>query len=135
MASPIVCRLRVRYNECDQQGIVFNAHYFAYFDIALTEAWRALFGSYGAMVEQGVDVVVAEAQARFLASARFDDELDLRWSVQRLGNTAMSTRIDVIRAGETIVEGTMRHVFVRAGSTEKLRIPDPVRERLQAHVT
>jgi acyl-CoA thioester hydrolase len=133
VASPIVCRLRVRYHECDQQGVVFNAHYFTYFDIALTEAWRALFGSYGAMIEQGIDVVVAEAQARFLAGARFDDELELRWWVQRLGNTAMSTRIDVVRNGQTLVEGTMRHVFVRAGSTEKLPIPDTVRERLEPY--
>lgn len=134
MASPIVCRLRVRYNECDQQGVVFNAHYFAYFDVALTEVWRELFGSYGAMVERGTDVVVAEAAARFRAGARFDDELELRWWVVNLGNTSMSTRIDVVRDGEVLVEGEMRHVFVRAGSTEKEPIADAMRARLEEHL-
>jgi acyl-CoA thioester hydrolase len=126
--------MRVRYHECDQQGVVFNAHYFAYFDVALTEAWRELFGSYGALVEQGLDVVVAEAQARFHAAARFDDELELQWSVRRLGNTAMSTRVDVVRDGETLVEGELRYVFVRVGGTAKVAIPDAVRKRLEPYV-
>ena len=37
--------LRVRFGECDPQGIVFNAHYVAYFDVALTELWREALGS------------------------------------------------------------------------------------------
>ena len=45
--------LRVRYAECDAQGIVFNANHFAYFDITLTELWREAFGSYDAMVSAG----------------------------------------------------------------------------------
>ena len=50
---PFAHRLRVRYHECDPQGIVFNSHHFAYFDVVLTELWRAAFGSYGAMVASG----------------------------------------------------------------------------------
>jgi len=36
-----VHELRVRYGECDPQGIVFNANYLSYFDITVTELWRA----------------------------------------------------------------------------------------------
>jgi len=105
VAAPLAYRLRVRYGECDQQGVVFNAHYFAYFDIALTEAWRELFGPYLEMYERGIDMVVAEARARFLGGARFDEELELRWWVTRLGTTAMNIRIDVVRDGTSLVEG------------------------------
>jgi acyl-CoA thioester hydrolase len=135
VAAPIVSRIRVRYQECDPQGVVFNANYFAYFDMALTEAWRVLFeGGYVAMVEGGVDCVVAEAGARFRGGARFDDELDLRWWVTSLGNTSMGTRVDVVRDGETLVEGNLRHVFVRAGSTDKIEIPPAIRAGLAPHV-
>ena len=48
MTPPFVHQLRVRYHECDAQGIVFNAHHFAYFDVTLTELWREAFGSYDA---------------------------------------------------------------------------------------
>src|SRR4030095_16455395 len=49
-AVPFVHRLRVRFHECDPQGVVFNAHYFSYFDVALTEMWREAFGSYANVV-------------------------------------------------------------------------------------
>ncbi len=60
---------RVRYHECDAQKIVFNANYFMYFDMTMTELLRASFpdGGYDGMVEtHGVDVVVAEASAKLL---------------------------------------------------------------------
>ena len=40
-------RLRVRYHECDPQAIVFNAHYLAYCDLAVTELWRETMGGSG----------------------------------------------------------------------------------------
>ena len=60
MSEPFRHRLRVRYNECDPQGVVFNANYLTYFDLTMTELWREL-GGYQAMVDAGVDMVVAEA--------------------------------------------------------------------------
>jgi acyl-CoA thioester hydrolase len=127
-------RLRVRYGECDQQGVVFNAHYFAYFDHVLTEVWRDAVIPYKEMLRSGVDVVVAEARARFRAPARFEDEVDLVWWVTRLGNTAMTTRIDVMRGNELLVEGEMRHVFVDAGSSEKRPIPPEIRAPLERYL-
>ena len=132
--APFVHRLRVRYNECDAQGVVFNANWFLYFDIALTELQREAFGSYQAMVDGGADLVVAEASARFLAPGRFEDELDLAWTIVKLGNTSMTSRIDVMRDGEKLVEGQIRHVFVTPNLGSKTPIPDAVRERLAEYV-
>jgi len=134
MAERYTHRLRVRYSECDQQGVVFNAHYFAYFDDVLTEVWRDVLEPYKDMVKSGVDVVVAEARARFRSPARFDEEIDLVWWVTGLGHTAMTTRIDVQRDGELLVEGEMRHVFVEAGTNEKREIPGAYREKLEAYL-
>jgi acyl-CoA thioester hydrolase len=128
-------RRRVRYNECDQQGVVFNAHYFAWFDEVLTEAFRDILVPYKEMLATGVDLVVAEATARFRAGAQFEDEVEVRWWVTRLGNTAMTTRIDVMRDDEVLVEGEMRHVFVDAGSTNKRPIPDDIRTGLEPYLS
>jgi acyl-CoA thioester hydrolase len=125
-----VHRLRVRYSECDPQGIVFNANYVTFFDIALTELWRAAIGRYDAMVQAGVDMVVAEARARYLAPAGFDDVLEIETDVERLGRTSMITRHTVRREGTVVVEGEMRHVFVDARRREKTPIPDDVRAAL-----
>ena len=134
MARRYTHRLRVRYGECDQQGVVFNAHYFAYFDHVLTEVWRDVVMPYNAMLASGVDVVVAEARASFRAPARFDEEIDLVWWVTRLGKTAMTSRIDVRRDGELLVEGEMVHVFVDVGTHEKRPIPDEFRSALTPYL-
>jgi acyl-CoA thioester hydrolase len=128
--APFVHRLRVRYHECDQQGRVFNAHYFAYFDIALTELWREAFGSYEQMIRDGYDVVVADASAHFRGAAAFDDEIDVAMTIANLGETSMTMDIEVRRDGDVLVEGRMVHVWVDATSYEKAQIPERARERL-----
>jgi acyl-CoA thioester hydrolase, YbgC/YbaW family len=134
LTPPFVHQLRVRYHECDAQGIVFNAHHFAFFDITLTELWREAFGSYDAMVESGTDVVVADAQATFHASPRFDDLLDIEMTIEKLGNTSMVTRFEEKRDGTLLVTGRMVHVFVTPGPNTKQQIPDDVRARLSGYV-
>jgi acyl-CoA thioester hydrolase len=128
---PFVHELRVRYGECDPQGIVFNANYLLYFDVAFTELWRAAVGPWQEMVERGVDAVVAEASLSFRAPARYDDELELRAEVARLGRTAITTEIDVMRAGELLVAGRLRHVCVATDTWTKTDLPDWVRSGLQ----
>jgi acyl-CoA thioester hydrolase len=124
MGEPFEYNLRPRYGECDLQGIVFNAHYLAYFDISMTELWRAAFGGYQAMLDRGVDMVLAEAQLRYLSPARFDEELKLGVSVARLGTTSVLTRHHVWRELELLVEGSLRHVFVDREQLTKVAMPD-----------
>jgi len=128
--QPFVHRLRVRYHECDAQGIVFNANYVAYFDVTLTELWREAFGSYAAMYDSGVDLVVGEVGVRYHAPAAFDDEIDLCLTITRMGTTGMTSSIDVRRGDELLISGFIRHVFVTVGTTEKTPIPDEVRAAL-----
>lgn len=134
VAEPFVHRLRVRYGECDAQGVVFNAHYLAYFDVLMTELWRERLGSYDAMLRTGVDMVVAQVGVRFHHPARFDDELDLRATISRMGTTAMTTAIDVLRGPDLLAEGELRHVFVAADGSGKTAIPQTIREGLARHV-
>src|SRR4051794_7001875 len=72
---PFEYELRVRYGECDPQGIVFNANYLAYFDIAVTELWREAIGSWGTLVGRGGDVGGGEGANRLPRAARLDDRV------------------------------------------------------------
>jgi acyl-CoA thioester hydrolase len=127
---PFRHELRVRYGECDAQGIVFNPNYLAYVDVAVTELWREAFGSYGAMVDRGVDTVVHEANLVFRASARFDDVLAIEGGFEPLGRTSAVLRLAFRRGAELLIEARLRYVFVDAESWEKTPIPDWVREGL-----
>jgi acyl-CoA thioester hydrolase len=130
VGQPFAHTLRVRYAECDPQAVVFNANYLAYFDASITELWRAAFGSYQAMLDRGVDLVVGEAQLRFRTAARFDDMLTLEVAVTRIGSTSITSAHRINRDGELVVEGMLRHVLVDRETLTKTAIPDWIRDRL-----
>lgn len=126
-------RIRVRFNECDGQGVVFYANYLMYFDVAITELWREASGAgYAGMIANGTDAMVAEANIRYLASARFDDELDLVATVTRIGTTSTVTRLSAERVtdGVVLAEADLRHVFIELETLDKTEIPDEVRAGL-----
>ncbi|HZC13449.1 MAG TPA: thioesterase family protein [Thermoleophilaceae bacterium] len=129
-------RIRVRFNECDPQGVVFFANYLMYVDVAMTEFWREAFGGYATMVENGTDVMVAEAGLRYRGSARFDDDIEVILWVARLGGSSVVTPFALERAadGGLLVEGEVRQVFVDATSYEKRAMPVPVREGLERYL-
>src|SRR3954451_24528642 len=134
MSRAFTMQIRVRYGECDPQGVVFNANYFGYFDVILTEAWREAIGPYNDMIEEhGTDLVVAEASARFLGPARFDDLIDVEWRVTSLGTTAMTTRIELSANGEPVIQGEMRHVFIHPETKQKKPMPEEIRKALEPY--
>jgi len=134
MAEPFRHRLRVRWSECDLQGVVFYPTYLAYLDHTVTELWREAIGPYTEMIpSHGVDMVVAEAGMRYRGSARFDDELDIAASITRLGETSITTsfRIKRVADGALLTEGELRHVFVDPTDFSKREMPATVRTALE----
>jgi acyl-CoA thioester hydrolase len=131
MAEAFVHHMRIRYAECDAQGVVFNAHYLAYVDDTISAMWRAAFGSYQVMLDRGVDIVVAEAHLRFLDAARFDEDIEIETAVTHLGTTSMRTLYRFLRDGKLLLSASLRHVFVEAGTSSKTSIPDWARAGLE----
>jgi len=120
--------LRVRYHECDGQGIVFNAHYLAYVDMCAFEAEKALFGSHDEFLAHRVDVVVAEANLKFRAPARYDDELVVSQYLNHLGTTSLIFDFEIHR-GETLVQAAnLRYVFIDPATLRPTPPPDAVRK-------
>ncbi|HEU0191990.1 MAG TPA: thioesterase family protein [Mycobacterium sp.] len=129
--DPIVTMpLRVRYHECDQQGVVFNAHYLSYADMASFEAVNTLFGSYAALTDRGLDMVVAESNVRYRAGCRFDDDLVVECFTEKVGNTSWTVRFDMRRAGELVNQVVNRYVWVDAQTMRPVTPPEDVRAAL-----
>jgi acyl-CoA thioester hydrolase len=135
VAAPFTYEIRVRYAECDAQGCVFNANYLMYFDTVVTELWREVAGSYSAMLEAGIDMVVAEAKVRYLKPVLFDDVVTIEASVTRMGRSSITTAFTVVRNGGPAAEGELRHVFVEAGTSKKTDVPPAVRRGLDRYAT
>ncbi|GAB3743264.1 thioesterase family protein [Amycolatopsis oliviviridis] len=127
--KPIVeMPLRVRYHECDGQGIVFNANYLAYVDMAMFEVEKVLFGSHEEALARGVDVVVAESNLRYRAPCRYDDELVVAVFLNHLGTTSLIIDFEITRGGDLCTEVKTRYVFVDPATLRKAAPPASVRE-------
>ena len=123
--------LRVRYGECDPQGIVYNANYLAFVDIAFTELWRAGVGPWMEMTDRGFDAVVADARLGFKAPARFDDELAIVLRIVRLGRASIHTEARIERGEELLLEADLRHVVVSTDTWRSVEMPDWIRSGLE----
>ena len=123
-------RLRVRYGECDPQGVVYFARYADFVDIGMTELWRTKISPWAEMVEAGSDMVVAELHLHYRGSAVFDDELDVVIVVERLGETSLTCAWRIERDGAVLVEGTIRQVCIDPATKAKKPLPPDVRAAL-----
>src|SRR6267142_1231170 len=70
-------RVRVRYGETDQMGVVYHPNYFLYFETGRTELMRASGIAYSELEKSGVYLVVTQASCRYRAAARYDQELQI----------------------------------------------------------
>src|SRR4026209_2789972 len=91
--------LRVRWAEVDMQGIVFNGHYLTYFDVAITEYWRALGLPYPqTTADTGGELYTVRASVEYHAPARYDDELELCVRCARIGRSSLAFVLQIWRA-------------------------------------
>ncbi|HEY6908862.1 MAG TPA: thioesterase family protein [Myxococcales bacterium] len=127
----LVHSLRVRWGEVDKQGVVFNPHYFSYFDVAVTEYWRAIDYPYPeAMTGAGTDVFAIQATAAFHASAAYDDVLDVGCRVARLGRSSMQWVFGIWRRAEHLTSGEVVYVHAHLATRKAVPLPAPLREAI-----
>jgi acyl-CoA thioester hydrolase len=108
-------RVRVRYAETDQMGVVYHANYLVWFEVGRVEFIRQLGMDYKSM-EQEEDALIAvvEVTARYKAPARYDDELLIRTTLAGVRGPIVRFRYAVVRAADQLLlcEGETVHVVV-----------------------
>jgi acyl-CoA thioester hydrolase len=129
---PFHQQIRVRYSECDMQGIVFNANYLMYMDDVVDQWFTTLIGP---MPEIGFDYVVKRATIEWSSPARRGDLLTLSPSVTRWGHTSFDITITGVLTGQPVFVGTLTCVSVTPGTHTPTPIPDGVRAALSTTLT
>ena len=126
-------RLRVRWAEVDRQGIVFNGHYLTYFDVGITEYYRALGYPYpDGLAQHGTDLYVRKAEVEYHASAEYDDEVDVCVRVERLGRSSFDFRVEIHRADQLLVGGKVIYVNADPVARKAAPLPDFLRNAIKA---
>jgi acyl-CoA thioester hydrolase len=124
--------LRVRWAEVDRQGIVFNGHYLAYFDVGVTEYYRALGYPYpDGLIAHGTDLYVKKAELEYHASAAYDDELDVCLRVGRIGRSSFDFLVEIYRASELLVSGRLVYVNADPATRTSAPVPDFLRAAIR----
>ena len=115
----------VRYVECDQQGVVFNAHYLAWCDEAMT-AWLASRGTpYDVLESRGLDASVVASSLDWSSSARWGDTVEVDAELEHLGRTSFRVAF-AVRVGERLC-CAVRTTYVMTSGEGSAPVPEDLR--------
>jgi acyl-CoA thioester hydrolase len=122
-------RVRVRYAETDQMGVVYYANYLVWMEVARVELCKALGFRYRDMeLEDGVMLAVIEAQCRYLHPARFDEEVILDTRIAEANSRVVEFTYEMRLAdgGRKLATGSTRHIFCNR-EMKPVRMPEKYR--------
>jgi acyl-CoA thioester hydrolase len=126
-------RIRVRYAETDAAGIAHHASFLPWLEVGRVEWLRAGSISYVDLERQGYSLPVVEAHLRFVAPARFDDQLVVRTALADLRSRSVRFLYEVVSdeaRPRQLANGMTRHICLLRGAIAPL--PDPLREQTEA---
>ena len=110
-------RLRVRYAETDQMGIVYHSNHLIWFEIGRVELMRQLGFTYRDMErDDGRFIAVAEVKCRYRAPVRYDDEVVVRTRLKTVRDSVVNFSYELVRAdnGALLAEGETTHIVTDA---------------------
>jgi acyl-CoA thioester hydrolase len=129
--SPSISRVRVRYAETDQMGVVYYANYFVWFEVGRTDLLRAAGWNYRDMEIEGFGLPVIDAQCTYRQSAKYDDEIEVRTTGEMLSPVRVKFSYEVVRSVDAAVLATGTTVHATLDRTGRpCRVPDRVRSVL-----
>jgi acyl-CoA thioester hydrolase len=117
--KPVVneTRIRVRYAETDQMGVVYHSNHFIWFEVGRVELLRQLGFTYKEMErEDGCFIAVVDARCRYKAPVLYDDEVVVRTWLKNVRDKLIHFGYQLVRAGsgELLAEGETTHIVADA---------------------
>ena len=117
-------RLRVRYAETDQMGVVYYANYLVWMEVGRVELCKSCGFNYRDMErDDGIYLAVAEASCRYRSPARYDDEVVVRTWIESANTRIVVFCYEMRVADRVLATGSTRHVFV-SREMQRVRLPE-----------
>jgi len=108
-------RVRVRYAETDQAGVVYHSNYLIWFEVGRVELCRDYGFNYREMeTDADAFLPVTECRVKYRLPAKYDDELIVRSRILSLRSRAISFAYEVVRAADEtlLAEGETHHIVI-----------------------
>jgi len=117
-------KIRVRYAETDQMGVVYYANYLIWMEVARVEYCQAIGFRYKDMEQgDGILLAVAESHCRYLSPARFDDEVTVVTGVPEANRRFVTFEYEMRCDGRKLATGQTRHIYL-SRQFRPVRLPD-----------
>jgi len=94
------CKIRTRYEETDQMGVIYYGNYYRYFEVARTEWLRKLGLSCRDMEDMGIYLPVVESYCKYIHSVNYDDVITIKTWVSKFTGVRIKFEYNVLREGE-----------------------------------
>ncbi|MBC8139860.1 MAG: acyl-CoA thioesterase [Armatimonadetes bacterium] len=135
MTYPLRTTIRVRTYELDSFGHVNNAHYLHYLEEARSEFLRQMGLSFNDFAAHGVQLVIVEANLRYLRAARYGDELVIvgRTRDVRPASAWIDYVLTDAATGQVVVNAETKGAFLDARTFKPCRAPEAFRTAFAAH--
>ena len=126
-------KVRVRYAETDQMGVVYHGNYAQYFEMGRVEWLRNLGLSYSVMEKQGVMLPVVSLNINYKKPARYDDLLTVRTIFKKQESVKIEFDYEIYNeAGQLLTIGNSVLVFVDMKTGRPVVPPQYVRESIDS---
>ncbi len=128
-------KVKVRYVETDQMGVVHHSNYAQYYELARTECFEACSGmSYETMEKEGVMLPIVELQSKFLKPALYNQTLTIKTIVRELPTVKLNVEYEVYNeANELINTGKTVLVFVNKTTRRPCQPPQNFMEQVRQY--
>jgi acyl-CoA thioester hydrolase len=128
-------RVRVRYAETDQMGVVYHSNFFIWFEIGRVELLRQMGFTYKEMeTRDGCYIAVVDARCRYKSPARYDDEILIHTHLKNVRESLIHFGYEALRAdGTLLAEGETTHIVTDANLSRRA-LPEPYLEAFRKSV-
>jgi acyl-CoA thioester hydrolase len=130
-------RLRVRYSETDQMGVVYHANHLIWFEVGRVELMREMGFSYRDMERQdGRFIAVAEVKCRYRAPVYYDEEVLVRTRLKTVRESVVVFSYELVRADSRtlLAEGETTHIVIDS-SMKVAALPEKYLTAFRAAIT
>lgn len=126
LIMPHVFPVRVYYEDTDMAGIVYHANFLKFIERARSDWVREQGLDQNAMREAGIVFVVRRIEADYLASARYDDALEVATEIKAISGARLLLTQEVLRGGEPLFRAQVTAVCATVAG-QPTRLPSELR--------
>ena len=129
-------KIRVRYAETDQMGVVYYANYFVWMEVGRTNLLRKNGLSYKQLEKDGYALPVLKAYAEYFYPAHYDEEITIHSLLKEMKGPKLKIEYKILNAEKKLLaSGYTEHAFISSSTGKVVKPPQSFSQLVEASMT